>query len=88
MKTPCDYGECPYDAQYSEDCRYCCGLGVDEDEADYEAYEDDFYYENDCCGIDEDKALLGHLEGRMDMSRCYSPSAPWYAPGMSVKDFI
>lgn len=31
-ETPCDYGECPYDAQYSEDCRYWCGLGVDEDE--------------------------------------------------------
>ena len=30
---PCDgpEGGCPYDAQYSEDCRYYCGLGVDED---------------------------------------------------------
>lgn len=30
---PCDgpEGACPYDAQYSEDCRYYCGLGVDED---------------------------------------------------------
>ena len=28
-KTPCDYGECPYDAQYSEACRVYCGLGVD-----------------------------------------------------------
>ncbi len=27
---PCDIGECPYDARYSEDCRYYCGLGVDE----------------------------------------------------------
>lgn len=29
--TPCDHGDCPFDAQYSEDCRYYCGLGVDED---------------------------------------------------------
>lgn len=30
---PCDgpEGACPYDTQYSEDCRYHCGLGVDED---------------------------------------------------------
>lgn len=29
-ETPCDFGECPYDAQGGEDCRYYCGLGVDE----------------------------------------------------------
>ena len=29
-KTPCDGGECPYDAQDGADCRYFCGLGVDE----------------------------------------------------------
>lgn len=28
--TPCDYGRCPYDARYSEDCRVHCGLGVDD----------------------------------------------------------
>lgn len=28
--TPCDYGECPHDAEYSRDCRMHCGLGVDE----------------------------------------------------------
>ena len=28
--TPCNYGECPYDAMYSEHCRVYCGLGVDE----------------------------------------------------------
>ena len=27
-ETPCDSGECPYDAQSSWDCRACCGLGV------------------------------------------------------------
>jgi hypothetical protein len=31
-ETPCDYGECPYDAEYSEHCRVYCGLGVDESE--------------------------------------------------------
>ena len=29
-KTPCDYGPCPYNAEYSDDCRRNCGLGVDE----------------------------------------------------------
>lgn len=29
-ETPCDYGDCPFDAVSSEDCRYYCGLGVDE----------------------------------------------------------
>ena len=33
-ETPCDYGECPYDAMYSEACRVYCGLGVDEDSYD------------------------------------------------------
>lgn len=28
--TPCDHGECPYDAQGGYDCRNYCGLGVDE----------------------------------------------------------
>lgn len=30
--TPCDYGPCPHNAEYSDDCRRCCGLGVDENE--------------------------------------------------------
>lgn len=33
--TPCDYGDCPFDAIYSEHCRVYCGLGVDEDEEEY-----------------------------------------------------
>lgn len=39
--TPCDTEpfECPFNAQYSDDCRYYCGLGVDEDEP--EDYEDE-----------------------------------------------
>jgi hypothetical protein len=39
--TPCDYGECPFDAQYSEDCRYYCGLGVDEDEPEDEPEDEE-----------------------------------------------
>jgi hypothetical protein len=34
--TPCDYGECPYDAEYAEACRVFCGLGVDESDYDDE----------------------------------------------------
>lgn len=30
--TPCDCGDYPFDAIYSEHCRVYCGLGVDEDE--------------------------------------------------------
>jgi hypothetical protein len=33
---PCDTEpfDCPFNATYSEDCRYYCGLGVDESEAE------------------------------------------------------
>lgn len=39
---PCDTEpfDCPFNARYSEDCRYYCGLGVDEDESDDEFYEE------------------------------------------------
>jgi hypothetical protein len=40
MVTPCDYGNCPYDAEGGYDCRNYCGLGVDED-------GEDEYYENE-----------------------------------------
>ena len=58
---PCDGddGMCPFDAWYAEDCRVCCGWGVDEDEEDISSTDGD-----------------------------YSPSNPWDAPGMSIKDFI
>ena len=36
IETPCDFGPCPYDAEYSEHCRTYCGLGVDESICDYE----------------------------------------------------
>ena len=75
MKTPCDYGECPYDAQYAEACRVYCGLGVDvacdEDECE-EVLEGELKYDR----------------YRSSTYRDYGPSNPWDAPGMSVKDFI
>lgn len=36
--TPCDYGDCPYNAEGGYDCRNYCGLGVDEDEYYDEEY--------------------------------------------------
>lgn len=45
--TPCDYGNCPYDAEYSEHCRVHCGLGVDEDEYPEEEYSNSFDYQDD-----------------------------------------
>ena len=33
---PCDWGECPYDADSGYQCRDYCGLGVDESEIDEE----------------------------------------------------
>jgi hypothetical protein len=85
MKTPCDYGECPYDAQYSEACRVYCGLGVD-----VACDEDEFDDEEECTGYtDEDfeRAYKAHY-GIEDEEKFYSPSAPWNAPGMRVSDFI
>ena len=84
-ETPCDYGECPYDAMYSEACRVYCGLGVDV-ACDEDEFDDD---EEECCGYtDEDfeRAYRSHY----GISDCedYSPSAPWNAPGMRVSDFI
>ena len=46
MNTPCDYGDCPYDAVGGYDCRNFCGLGVDESEPDYdEEYESEEDYD-------------------------------------------
>ena len=30
-ETPCDFGECPYDAMYGCDCDYWCGSDESED---------------------------------------------------------
>jgi hypothetical protein len=46
--TPCDWGECPYDAFSNEHCRWYCGLGVDEDSYPEEDYDAEFYEDEDC----------------------------------------
>ena len=38
-ETPCDFGPCPYDAQYYNTCEYYCGANEPED--DYNEYEDE-----------------------------------------------
>lgn len=35
-ETPCDYGEYPYNAEYSYTCEYWCGEEEPEEEYDYE----------------------------------------------------
>ena len=42
-ETPCDFGECPYNAQYNRDCEYWCG--EEEEEEEYDDYLDDSYDE-------------------------------------------
>lgn len=36
-ETPCDFGECPYDAMYGRDCDYWCGDYEPED------YPEEYY---------------------------------------------
>lgn len=94
---PCDSGECPYNAQGGYDCRNYCGLGVDEDEPSEDencpfggdvandcadcAYYCDYHYVNGECR-EREEYIPSSTNGD------YSPSNPWEAPGMSVKDFI
>lgn len=40
LETPCDFGPCPYDAEYYNTCEYWCG--ADEPEDYPEDFEDDF----------------------------------------------
>lgn len=37
-QTPCDFGECPYNAMYSRDCEYWCGSDEPDDYPDAEFY--------------------------------------------------
>ena len=39
LETPCDWGECPYSAEYGGDCEYWCG--ADEPQDDYEIWEEE-----------------------------------------------
>ena len=79
IKTPCDYGECPFNAEGGYDCRNYCGLGVDEDE------EEIFDFDN------EEEPPYDYEDRYYTPSSTngdYSPSNPWDAPGMSIHDFI
>lgn len=39
--TPCNYGECPYDAQYFGDCEYWCGAESEpEEDEEYDVFSD------------------------------------------------
>ena len=42
-ETPCDFGECPYNAEYNSTCEYWCR--ADEPEDDPEEEYDDCDYE-------------------------------------------
>lgn len=48
-ETPCDFGPCPYDAEYSHTCDYYCSEPEPEDYPE-EDYEDEEYPEDydDC----------------------------------------
>ena len=35
-QTPCDFGECPYNAQYNRDCEYWCGCDEPQDDPDWD----------------------------------------------------
>ena len=80
-ETPCDYGECPFNAEGGYDCRNYCGLGVDEDEEDEWRPDLETEYEFDH-NYDDRYYTPSSTNGD------YGPSNPWDAPGMSIHDFI
>lgn len=41
-ETPCDFGPCPYDAQYHSTCEFYCGADEPADIPDEEFYDEDF----------------------------------------------
>ena len=46
--TPCDFGECPYNAQYHGTCEYWCGAEEPEDYNDFADYPDiDIVYDEE-----------------------------------------
>lgn len=55
-------------------------------------YEEPFEDDDDCEMSDEEMVALIESWGKYDAPSCtygdYSPSNPWDAPGMSVRDFI
>ena len=45
-KTPCDFGTCPYEAEYSRDCEYWCSIEEPQDNFE-EWLEEEEYIEDD-----------------------------------------
>ena len=47
-ETPCDFGPCPYDAEYYYTCEYWCGAEEPEDYNDFADYLDvDIVYDEE-----------------------------------------
>lgn len=73
--TPCDYGSCPYDAEYSNACEYWCGADEPEDIPEEYGYEEDptregtFVIANDGNEIDN---VTVYRHGVNDYSCCFS----------------
>ena len=44
LETPCDFGPCPYDAEYSSTCEWYCGEVEDYDYPEEEYYEEENDY--------------------------------------------
>ena len=94
--TNCKYFATCGDEERTEPCNgkvkekpKCPKCGKELTIDDYETYYDDYYGDTSCyivcseCGFDErddytPSATMGD----------YSPSNPWDAPGMSIRDFI
>ena len=51
-ETPCDYGVCPYEAEYHNTCEYYCGAEEPQDDPeiweDWEAEQNQYEYEEIC----------------------------------------
>lgn len=39
-ETPCDFGECPYNAEYNRDCEYWCSAEEPEEDYDFDNNDD------------------------------------------------
>ncbi|MDF2615385.1 MAG: hypothetical protein K0Q47_40 [Sedimentibacter sp.] len=66
METPCDYGDCPFNAQGGYDCRNYCGLGVDEN--DYPE-EEEIMSRCDNCGGEDCACCEVFIEEQEDIRR-------------------
>lgn len=47
-ETPCDFGPCPYDAEYSHTCEYYCGANEPADDPEIWEDEEETNWEDNC----------------------------------------